>query len=62
MKKCNGCVYESDMKDMLARGYYAWASSEPHPCYGCIRYPSEPLTEDNYTPKTKNRRKGVKNE
>ena len=48
MKGCKGCIYESDMKDMLARGFMFWASSEEHPCMYCVRYPREPLTEDNY--------------
>ncbi len=36
---CSGCVYEADRNKLLANQYTGWASSQPHPCTICLRFP-----------------------
>lgn len=46
---CSGCVYEADRNKLLANQYTGWASSQPHPCTICLRFPrSQQDYPDNF--------------
>jgi len=49
MYSCIGCVYQSDKNKLLVNEYCGWASSQPHPCTTCIRFPRERIDyPDNF--------------
>ena len=44
MQNCIGCIYESDKNKLLVKQYIGWASTQPHPCLICRRFPREPVS------------------
>ncbi len=46
---CEKCLYVEDRDKLLAHQYIGWASSKPHPCLICKRFPRDPVNyPDNY--------------
>ena len=46
---CERCCYVIDRDKLLAHQYIGWASTQPHPCLICRRFPRDPVNyPDNY--------------